>query len=136
MGFEGVGCPLDLRRKDVEVTPWYPLAIRDVPISTTFGFHQAMYGVLQLANNFAASVLPMLCDITVYYSYLKMLYSYWMQQLPLYHVYGSVCPLFGIRHPYKYRVDHTYGAFLPFMVALVPSKPSGRTTVCISFPCC
>ena len=110
--------PVNLRRKDVEVTPWYPLAIRDVPISATFGFHQAMYGVLQLANNGSAPVLPMLCDITIYYSYLKMLYSYWMQPLPLHHVYSSVCPLFGIWHPYKYCVDHTYSAFLPFMVAL------------------
>ena len=118
MSFEEVRCPLDLRRKDVEVTPWYPLAIRDVPISATFGFHQAMYGVLQLANNCSAPVLPMLCDITIYYSYWKMLYSYWMQPLPLHHVYGSVCPLFGIWHPYKYCVDHTCSAFLPFMVAL------------------
>ena len=60
----------------------------------------------------------MLCDITIYYSYLKMLYSYWMQPLPLRHVYGSVCPLFGVWHPYKYCVDHTYNAFVPFMVAL------------------
>ena len=45
-GFEEVWCPLDLWRKGVEVTPWYPLAIRDVPISATFGFHQAMCGVL------------------------------------------------------------------------------------------
>ena len=118
MGFEDVRCPLDLRRKDVEVTPWYPLAIRDVPIPTTFGVHQAMYGVLQLATNCSAPVLPMLCDTTMYYNYLKMLYSYWMQPLPLRHVYGSVCPLFGMWHPYKYRVDHTYSAFLPFMVAL------------------
>ena len=39
MGFEEVPCPLDLRRKDVEVTPWYPLAIGDVPISATSGFY-------------------------------------------------------------------------------------------------
>ena len=76
MGFEQVRCPLDLRRKEVEVTPWYPLAIRDVPISATFGFHQAMYGVLRLANNCSAPVLRMLFDITTYYSYLKMSYSY------------------------------------------------------------
>ena len=91
---------MDLRRKDLEVTPWYPLAIGDVPISVTFGFHQAMYGVGQLANNFSAPVLPMLCGIRIYYSYLKMWYSYWMQPPPLRHVYGSVCPLFGIWHPY------------------------------------
>ena len=46
MGFEEVRCPLDLHRKDVEVAPWYTLAIRDVPTSATFGFHQAIYGVL------------------------------------------------------------------------------------------
>ena len=73
--------------------------------------------MLQLANNSSAPVLPKLCDITMYYGYLKMLYSYWMQPLPLCHVYGSVSPLFGIRRPYKYYVDHTYDAFL-FMVAL------------------
>ena len=101
MGFEEVRCPLDVRRKEVEVTPWYPVAIRDVPISATFGFHQAMYGVLQLANNCSTPMLPMLCDITIYYGYLKMSYIYWMQPLPLRHVYGSVCPLFGIWHPYK-----------------------------------
>ena len=39
MGFEGVRCPLDLCRKDVEVSPWCRLAIRDLPISATFGFH-------------------------------------------------------------------------------------------------
>ena len=41
-----------------------------------------------------------------------------MQPLPLCHVYGSVRPLFGIWHPYKHCVDHTYSAFLPFVVAL------------------
>ena len=46
MGLEEVRCPLDLRRKDIEFNPWYPFTIRDVPISATFGFHQAMYGVL------------------------------------------------------------------------------------------
>ena len=46
MGYEEVWCPLDLRSKDLEVTPWYCLTIRDVPISASFGFHQAIYGVL------------------------------------------------------------------------------------------
>ena len=41
-----------------------------------------------------------------------------MQPLPLHHAHGSVCALFGILHAYKYCVDHTYSAFLPFMVAL------------------
>ena len=86
MGFEEVRCPLDLPRKDVGVTPWYPLAIRDVPISATFGFHHAMYGVLQLANTSSAPVFPMLCDITMYYNHVKMLYSYWLQPFPLCHV--------------------------------------------------
>ena len=76
MGFEQVRCPLDLRRKEVEVTVWYPLAIRDVPMSTTSGFHQAMYSVFQLANNCATPMVPMSCDITTYYSYLKMSYNY------------------------------------------------------------
>ena len=58
MGFEEVRCPLDVRCKDVEVTPWYPLVIRDVPISATFDFHQAMYAVLRLANNYSTPVLP------------------------------------------------------------------------------
>ena len=87
MGFEQVRCLLDLRHKEVEVTPRYPLAIRDVPISATFGFHRAMYGVLQLANNCSAPVLPMLCNITIYYNYLKMSHSYWMQPLPPCHVF-------------------------------------------------
>ena len=115
MGFEIVRCPLELHRKEVDVTPWYPLAIGDVPISATFGVHQAVYGVLQPANNCSTLVLPMLLDITIYYNYLKMLYSYWMQPLPLRHVYGTVCPLFGIWHPYKYCVDHTYSAFLFYL---------------------
>ena len=118
MGFEEVPSRLDLRRRDFDVTRWHPLAIRDAPISATFGFHQAMYGVLQLAINCRAPVFPVFCDITIYYSYLKMLCSYWMQPLPLCHVHGFVCPLFGIWHPYKYSVDHKYGVFLPFMVAL------------------
>ena len=46
MGSEEVPCPLDLGHKDIEVTAWYPLAFRDVPISATFGFDRAMYGVL------------------------------------------------------------------------------------------
>ena len=54
-----------LKRKDVEVTPWYPLRIGDQPISPTFAFQHAMYGVLRLANNCSALVLPMLCDITI-----------------------------------------------------------------------
>ena len=115
---EQLRCPLDLCKKEVAVTPWYPLAIRDVPISATFGFHQAMYGVLQLANICSTPVLPMPFHIAIYYNYLKMLYSYWMQPLPLRRVYSSVCPLFGILHPYKYCVDHTYSAFLPFLLAL------------------
>ena len=94
MGFEAVRCPLGVRRKDVEVTPWYPLAIRDVPISATFGFQEAMYGVLQLANYCLAPVLLMSCNIMIYYNYLKMLYSYLMQPHPLRHVYVSVCPFF------------------------------------------
>ena len=94
--FEEVRCPFDLRRKDVQVTPWYPLAIRDVPFSATFGFHQAMYGVFNLANSCSARVLPMLCDITVHYSYLTMLYITRMQPISLCHVYGSVCSVFGI----------------------------------------
>ena len=52
------------------------VAIWDVPISATFGFHQAMYGLLQLAINCSTSALPLLCDITIYYNYLKILYSY------------------------------------------------------------
>ena len=32
------GCVRGVRCKEVEVTPWYPLAIWDVPISATFGF--------------------------------------------------------------------------------------------------
>ena len=81
MGFEQARCPFDLHHKEVEATPWYPSPIRDVPVSATFGFHRTMYGVLQLANNCSAPVLPMLCNITLYYSYLKMLYSCWMQPL-------------------------------------------------------
>ena len=50
MCFEQVRCPWDARCKEVDVTPWYTLAIRGVPVSATFGFHQAMYGVLQLAS--------------------------------------------------------------------------------------
>ena len=92
--------PLGPSLEEVEVTPWYPLAIKDVPISATFGFHQAMYGVLQLANNYSTPVLPMLCDITIHCNYLKMLYSNWMLPLPLRHVYGTVCPLFCISHPF------------------------------------
>ena len=56
----------------------------------------------------------MLCDITIYFSYLKMLYNYWVQPHPLCHVYGSVCPLFGFWHPYNCSVDHTKTVFGPF----------------------
>ena len=77
-----------------------------------------MYGVFQLATNCSAPVLLMVCDITMYYSYLKVLSSYWMQPLPLRDVYGSVFPLFGIWHPYTLCVDYTYNASLPFMLAL------------------
>ena len=62
-----------------------------------------------LANNRFTLMLPMLCDITIYYSYLKLLYNYWMQPLPLRHVYGCMCPLFGVWHPYKYCVDYRVG---------------------------
>ena len=99
MGFEEVRCPLDVHCKEVEVTPWHPLVIQDVPISATFGFHKAMYGVLQPANNYSTLVLPMLCGITIYYSYLKMLYSYRMQPLPSRHVYAPsvLCSVSSIR---------------------------------------
>ena len=60
MGFEQVWCPLHLRRKEVEVTPWCSLAMRDVLISATFGFHQAMYGVLQVANNCSTGVTDLM----------------------------------------------------------------------------
>ena len=118
MGFEKVPCPLDLRRKEVEVTPWYPLAIRYLPSSATVGFHQAMYSVLQLPNNCSAPILPMSYDITIYYSCLNVLYRYWAQPLPLHRVCGFVCPWFNVWHLYKYCVDHMYSAFLPLMVAL------------------
>ena len=100
-GFEEVRCPLDLRRKDGEVTQLYSLAIMDVPISVAFGFHQAMYGVLQLAINCSAPVLAMLCGITIHCSHLKIFYSCCMQPLTMRHVYGFVCPLFRVWHPYK-----------------------------------
>ena len=74
--------------------------------------------VCQLANKCSKLVLPLLCDITIYYSYLKMLHSYWVQPLPIRHVCGSVCPLFGVWHPYKYCLDHAYSAFRLLMVAL------------------
>ena len=118
MGFAEVRCPLDLPRNDVGVTPWYPLAIRDGPISATFGFHEAMYDVHQLATNRSAPVLPMLYDSTIYYSCLQLLYSRWMEPLPLRHVHGSVCTLFGIWHPYQSCVDHTCNAFFPLTVAV------------------
>ena len=63
------------------------------------------------------TVWHMLCDITIYYNCMKMLCSHWMLPLPPRRVYGSVCPLFGVWHVYKYCVDHTYNAFLPFVVA-------------------
>ena len=127
------GCPLRLRQSTLFVitwvlkmyrarwtfaAPWYPLANRDVLMFATCGFHDALCVVLQLANNCSAPILPMLCDMTVCCSYLKIVYGYWMHPLPLRHVYGSVCPLFNIWHAYKYRVDHTHSAFLPFMVPL------------------
>ena len=66
----------------------------------------------------ALTVLPILCDITIYYIYLKMFYSCWMQPFPLRHMYGTVCPIVGLWHPYKCYMDHTLNPFRPLMVAL------------------
>ena len=41
MAFEEVLCTMDFWHKEVEATPWYPFAIRDVHVSSTFGCHQA-----------------------------------------------------------------------------------------------
>ena len=78
-----------------------PSAVRVVPVSATLGIHPPMHCVLQLVDTCCTLVLPMKRDMLINYSYVEILCIYWMQPLPLCHVYDFVCRLLAVSNPYK-----------------------------------
>lgn len=115
---DALRCPLDVRRPDLlGAKQWVPFRMSANCVTSAAGLHAAMQEIAGVSNRRLSGTIPLLCDVAIWYSYIKSLYCFGLSDLPMRSFFHSVAPLFGIWHPYKYCVDKLYHAFLPYFVA-------------------
>ena len=116
--YADIRAPLDIVRLDVKRSPWEPWQIADIDTKQGVGMAKALEVVDGLRAHTRTPTLPVLCDIDIYWRFLKMAYGASYLDLNVRALLKQHPLNFGVWHAYKQAVGEVYYAFFPFFAFL------------------
>ena len=125
MRFESVCVPLDIRRYNVTMAPWWTCDVLPIHISSRDGLLEVCSNVDEWRTRTGKSSSPVLCDADLYYRMLKLQYSVTYVSVATDSFFAHTPLLFGVWHSYKCCVTECYRRFLPLLAPCIDS-PSGH----------
>jgi hypothetical protein len=134
--YEGTRTPCDIRRVAVRRSLWRPLQIGMQDTKTTSGMAEVLNEIDVLRHTTGTPVVPILCDIDIYWRFLKMMYGRSYNDLNMARVFLHHPLHFGVWHAYKQCVTDVYERFMPLFVYLeYPAfRSAPATTSVTNFP--
>ena len=111
--FRELRAPLDIVRQARGGFQWHPYDLMGSNISSTPGLAQVPEAVALVRTDSLQECVPILADMDVYYSILRLMYWKPTSQIDLRNCLGPFPLLFGIWHCYKHAIELIFRRFRP-----------------------
>jgi len=115
--WEHVRVPVDIRRKRVTSTPWYPFDLVGYNISSTVGLVDAVAKLVDFKAS-RQDAVPLLADVNIHYRITKAVYSLTNSHLNIAGSLRDMPVLFGVWHAYAHLLRRTREVFMSVWSAL------------------
>ena len=110
--FNSMCVPLDIRRYDVTMAPWWTCNVLPINISSRDGMLEVCSNVDEWRTRSGKSTTPVLCDVDLYYRMQKLQCSVTYVSVATNGFLAHTPLLFGV-YSYKYYVTECYRRCLP-----------------------